>query len=636
LDAEDLQTNGGCAILGALVSPPYAHINTTPDTRSSPTARATDATFHGRTTNVTDARHAADGTADRVRPPRWSRRVAVSVALACLLGGLVSGFAAGYASGVGNLLERGRAALSRQVLFARAALGDDDQLIEWREIETALHTVEYATFRVAPDTGRGGALEEIDGRLVIATALGRLLYLDPSGRLVGLGATVPLHLDALRKSPLLDDPLFALSSFRVYDLMVRRTGPTSFELYASHSRFESERCFQFVVSRTSVSVSGGTLLVGSGAWSDVFVARPACLRPKDRGWKFLGIGAGGRMVLLDDRTLLVGVGDHQFDGFNDSWAAAQDPSTDLGKLIAVDLASGAARVHSVGARNPQGLLRTRDGRIFETEHGPQAGDEINVIREGVNYGWPIVTYGVNYGFPRRDWPFNPHPGAHDGYAKPAMAFVPAIGIGNLVQPDPAEFPMWRDDLLVASLRANTLFRVRAEGDHLVYAEPIAFQGHRLRDIVQLADGRVAMLSDGNEVLLVRNAARHGGASPSFVVTGLGALEPLPEEAQSGSTQPAQRGRELFQLGCASCHSLDGQVGVGPPLAGIVGRRVGSHPGFRYSPALAAYDGVWTEELLLAFMTDPQATFHGTTMPPLTLDWKDAPSIVAYLQGIRAP
>ncbi len=582
-----------------------------------------------------EARSAADRTAIGHRR-KWGSRVVAAVASGCLLAGLVSGFVAGYFAGEGNVLERGRASLSRHVLFARAALGSDDQAVVWKERETTLHTLRYATFRVAPDTGRAGALEEIDGRLVVATALGRLLYLSPSGRLEGLDPNVPLGLDALRKSPLLDDPLFALSSFKVYDLLVRPAAPGSFELYASHSRFESERCFQFVVSRITVHAEADGALASSGAWQDVFVARPGCLRPKDRGWKFLGIGAGGRMVLLDDQTMLVGVGDHQFDGFNDSWAAAQDPATDLGKLVAIDISSGKSRVYAVGARNPQGLLRTRDGRIFETEHGPQAGDEINLVRDGANLGWPLATYGVNYGFPRRDWPFNKHPGSHEGYAKPAMAFVPAIGIGNLVQPDPVAFPMWRDDLLVASLRAHTLFRVRAEGEHLVYAEPISFDGQRLRDIVQLTSGRIALLSDGNEVLLLQNASAREDASAQFIVSGLGSLTSLPEETHGDSADPAQRGRELFQLGCASCHSVDGQVGAGPPLAGILGRRVANHPGFRYSPALAAYDGRWTEELLLAFMTDPQGTFKGTTMPPLTLDWKDAPSIVAYLQSVPAP
>jgi glucose/arabinose dehydrogenase len=125
----------------------------------------------------------------------------------------------------------------------------------------------------------------------------------------------------------------------------------------------------------------------TGKWEEFFTARPGCLRPKDRGWRFLGLGAGGRVVQYDDHTLMVSVGDHQYDGFDDSWQSAQDPATDLGKIVLVDIATKKARVFATGVRNPQGLAILRDGRIIESEHGPQGGDEINLIRDGANYGW---------------------------------------------------------------------------------------------------------------------------------------------------------------------------------------------------------------------------------------------------------
>jgi glucose/arabinose dehydrogenase len=116
-----------------------------------------------------------------------------------------------------------------------------------------------------------------------------------------------------------------------------------------------------------------------------------------------------------------------------------------GKVVAIDLVTKAARIIASGLRNPQGLLAARDGTIWLTEHGPQGGDEINIVREGANYGWPYVTYCTEYGWrPLRNWPLNPVQGRHDGYERPAFVFVPSIGISNLIQPDSREFPLWRD------------------------------------------------------------------------------------------------------------------------------------------------------------------------------------------------
>ena len=143
------------------------------------------------------------------------------------------------------------------------------------------------------------------------------------------------------------------------------------------------------------------------------------------------------MVRYGSDTILVSVGDHQFDGFYDSQAVAMDPASDLGKLVEVNIKTGASRHFAVGLRNPQGLAIAPDGRIWETEHGPQGGDEVNLMMEGRNYGWPIVTYGMAFGNPPKNWPANPKAGSHDGYTRPRYAFVPSIWNR---QPPCARFP----------------------------------------------------------------------------------------------------------------------------------------------------------------------------------------------------
>lgn len=511
---------------------------------------------------------------------------------------------------------------------------ETEQISTWREAVLNQHTLEWAAVRIGPPT-RGGGIAEIDGNVVIATPQGHINYLNRNNQLAPLELQVPMNLDALRRAPLMDDPLFDMSEMRTHDLFVRPAAePGRYELYATFSRYVSENCFNFVMARAVIAADGATLQPVSPDWEELFVARPGCIRYKDRSWRFVGDQAAGRMQMLNDRTMLISIGDHQFDGFNDSHNAPMDPAWDLGKIIAFDLNTHRSRIYASGLRNPQGLVVMRDGRVVETEHGPQGGDEINVIREGRNYGWPLVTYGMNYGFPRRRWLTDPAPGGHGGYVHPAIAFVPSIGIANLTQPSAHEFPLWADnDLILGSMRARTLYHVRIDGDRVGYAEPLPFEDYRLRDMITMNDGRIVILTDSGSLIFIRNADLHRNESREFEVTGLHSLhqdDPLPENAT-----PQQRGRFIFGESCASCHSLDGEIGIGPPLNGVVGRRIGSVEGFGYSQALASQAGVWTNDGLASFATDPQAHFPGTTMPPTTMSWSAMPDVVAFLRTTQA-
>ncbi|MBX3430528.1 MAG: PQQ-dependent sugar dehydrogenase [Hyphomonadaceae bacterium] len=513
----------------------------------------------------------------------------------------------------------------------------DTQRATWRQVDLNQHTIEWAAIRVHAPGVRGGALAVLGGNLVFSSPLGRFGYLGADNVLRPLPLQAPTNVAAIRGTPLSEDPLFMAAEFRVHDLLARARGENSWELYASLSRFERAGCYQFKIVRARLEQANDGLHVTSG-WEDVFTARPGCIPDKDHGWRFQGTEAGGRMVLTDDNTMLVSVGDHQFDGYNSSQRAAMDPNWDLGKIIQIDLRSLETRIYTSGMRNPQGLVVMRDGRIFSTEHGPQGGDEINFIRRGANYGWPLVSYGVNYGFPRSVWPTDPHPGGHSGYTRPAFAFVPAIGINNLVQPDPREFPNWSDnDLFLISLRAGTLFHVATYEDHIAYVEPIElnrrFLGReRLRDIVTLADGRNAILTDSGRIIFVRNADLHTDAPRSFVVRGYSSLtRPMPEEMFADGGSRIEQGRQYFQISCASCHSLTGEIGNGPPLNGILGRHIAGVDGFSYSQALAHTHGVWTENALRSFMIDPSDYIPGSAMPSPGISWAMAPEIVDYLR-----
>ena len=239
------------------------------------------------------------------------------------------------------------------------------------------------------------------------------------------------------------------------------------------------------------------------------------------------------------------------------------PATDLGKLIEINIKTGVARHFAIGLRNPQGLAIGRDGRIWETEHGPQGGDEVNLMVEARNYGWPIVTYGMTYGYPPKNWPFNPTPGAHDKVHAAALRIrtigsdwqhhcTRSSGIPELGN---------KSDCMLT--KGKHAFVLRMEGDDVAYAEPILLHGYRLADIVSLRDGRLAILADYGTLLLVRNAEVHRGDVQQIKVSGLTSLpRPSLDEAPAVTATREERGRHYFVAMCGKCHSLDGKVGVG--------------------------------------------------------------------------
>ena len=185
---------------------------------------------------------------------------------------------------------------------------------------------------------------------------------------------------------------------------------------------------------------------------------------------------------------------------------AQDFQSQFGKIFEIDVVSGQSHMLSMGHRNPQGLTFSTSGNLWSTEHGPAGGDELNLIKSGVNYGWPKVTLGTDYNSYK--WNDNGIVGNHDGYQQPVFAWVPSIGISNLLEVKGFD-KRWDGDLLVTSLKAQTLFRLRLNHDRVVYSEPI-WIGQRLRDIAQLEDGTIALWTDDSQILFL---SLDGSASP---------------------------------------------------------------------------------------------------------------------------
>ncbi len=559
----------------------------------------------------------------------------------------VLSFVGGLAAMVGVIVgivaeERGEVAPRRQA-FEHWWNGanpntPDAQPVEQTEVWTALLNLDRYTIPLGEfdrgESGQGGSISPFGDGLVVIEPKGAINFVSLSGVVQRLPQRVELRTQELVEWLNANDRALSLQWYRTLDSLIIEDGG-GHALLVSYHRFNPEgRCVNFVVSRIGIVMEAGAPLLSDDGWRDVFVGNRCLPLPPDAEM-FSGHEGGGRIIEFAPGRLLVSIGFFGFDGVLMSPALPQNPNVHIGKIVEVNLRTGRARIYAQGVRNPQGLMRDSRGRIWETEHGPYGGDELNIIRRGADYGFPATTYGMQYGRPRSPWPNNREQGRHArGYTLPIYFFSPSIGISNLIEAPAQEFPLWRGDLLVASMISETLYRVRLRGRQVISVEPMPM-GKRIRDIVALPDGRVVLLMDfGSLVILQRQREGEEAPPPEMPerFIGYAALARSRAADPSLNQQLDQRefGRRLFDASCAQCHSLDGTASVGPTLQGVLDRRIGSLPDYAYSQAMREARGNWTLERLALFVTDPEGTIPGTTMPHTGVHYHEFGNLYAYL------
>ena len=167
----------------------------------------------------------------------------------------------------------------------------------------------------------------------------------------------------------------------------------------------------------------------------------------------------------------------------------------------VKRAGARPEIFSLGNRNVQGAtLHPTTGELWTHEHGPQGGDEVNVIRAGRNYGWPVITYGVEYGIGTKIGEGARKPGME----QPLHVWVPSIAPSGLAIYRGDRFPRWRGDLFVGALRGQELVRLRFDGERQVGEERL-LEGvlGRIRDVRAGPDGYLYLLTDSGDGEIVR-------------------------------------------------------------------------------------------------------------------------------------
>lgn len=148
-------------------------------------------------------------------------------------------------------------------------------------------------------------------------------------------------------------------------------------------------------------------------------------------------------------------------------------------------------IWALGHRNVYGIAFAPDGRLWETEHGPQGGDEVNLITARSNYGWPLVSNGRNYGAPTDDIPDH-SPG--DGFAAPRYTWVDAVAPAGMFIYHGATFAAWEGDAIVGGLKSRSILRLHFDGDTVSVAQNIPMNV-RIRHVSQAPDGSIWAIED---------------------------------------------------------------------------------------------------------------------------------------------
>lgn len=317
-----------------------------------------------------------------------------------------------------------------------------------------------------------------DGDILITERPGRL-------RIVRDGTLDPRPIDGV-------PPVFASGQGGLLDVAVHPDFASNRFVYLSYSRPGEDGAATTAVIRGRLE---------GNALTDVHDIIEA------HAWRNAGQHFGSRFAFDRDGYLYISIGERG------EMQAAQDLSNHQGTVLRlhddgrvpadnpfVGQAGALPEIFTYGNRSPQGLtVHPETGELWETEHGPRGGDEINVLRAGANYGWPVITYGINYnGSPITDIQ------TKEGMEQPLHYWVPSIATSGIAIYSGDRFPNWQGDVFVGGLAGQHLARVRFDENRRKIEEEKLLEGiGRVRDVRSGPDGYIYLLIDAADASLVR-------------------------------------------------------------------------------------------------------------------------------------
>ena len=203
--------------------------------------------------------------------------------------------------------------------------------------------------------------------------------------------------------------------------------------------------------------------------------------------------AAGRITVIDSKSAYLTTGDLGFPKINNRSARGT-----LGSIYKVS-ASGVTRI-SQGHRNPQGVVLIGSD-LYISEHGPRGGDELNLVEQGRDYGWPFVTYGEPYG--SGDYVRPTKTGTHDGFTKPLFYWVPSVAPTELIQlPENSSWGKWAGRLVMGTLRENSLIFIELDSQKVIGEVSNVNVGERIRDLEVDSAGTIMATTDSGDLLFI--------------------------------------------------------------------------------------------------------------------------------------
>jgi glucose/arabinose dehydrogenase len=321
-----------------------------------------------------------------------------------------------------------------------------------------------------------------DGKMLITEKPGALRIVDAKGTI---------------SEPVINVPAVHYGGVvGLLDVALDRAFATNHRIFFTYSEDVADNKSNMVIARA-------VLDEGAGALNDlkvIFRASPAVPRA-------VGGNQGGKIAIAGDGSIFMMVGDRSR---SPPWKVAQRLDTHLGKIIHITTdgapapgnpfigkAGALPEIWSIGHRNGLGLAFAPDGQLWEQENGPRGGDELNLLKAGKNYGWPLVTHGIDYPGGEIDNGLT----AKAGLEQPRYYWDPVIAPSGLAFYTGNLFPQWRGSMFVGALRGTQLTRLGFSGDKIINEEPLLFDlKSRIREVRVGPDGAVYVLADDGKFL----------------------------------------------------------------------------------------------------------------------------------------
>lgn len=317
-----------------------------------------------------------------------------------------------------------------------------------------------------------------DGRMLVTERPGRLRIVSPDGQVSGPVSGLP-PIAAVGQGGLLDvalHPKFGENSLVYFSFAEPGTGGQG--TAAARGRLEGDALKNVeVIFRQKPKLSGGF------HFGSRLVFAPD-------GTLYISMGDRGRMQRAQNRR------NHQgtIARVNDDGSIPKDNPF-------VDSAEALPEIYTWGNRNVQGMaLNPRTGAVWAQEHGPKGGDEVNILKKGANYGWPVITYGINY-----DGSVISNKTHMEGMEQPLLHWTPSIAPSGMAFYDGEKFPQWKGDLFVGALKDRHLRRVDLDANMTVVGQELLLEElqERIRDVRSGPDGFLYVLTDSPEGRVIR-------------------------------------------------------------------------------------------------------------------------------------